>query len=660
MNAFVVFVGAVVNAAVIGFFARRLIGVPVGWPRTIVLSMGVYFGIAPMLAWVAEMLHLAPITGHRAAGIPEFFVIGLVILWIVVVEVIVLAILEALLPTGSVLNPVTFARTMPSRWRRARRYSAILAITTKHGLGAYLRPRSKGPDTSDAALARSLREAFTEGGVTFVKLGQMLSTRPDLLPQAYVDELSRLHSNVPPEPWESVRPILEAELGAPVAEVFATIDPTPMAAASVAQIHAARLPDGTPVVVKIQRPKARAQATADLDIVLRLARLLDRHAEWARHLGVVDLAHGFADSLREELDYRVELANMQALAAASPDLRIPTPYPQLSGQRVIVMERMAGRPLSSADDMLNGITASERAAMAERLFGAVLQQILGRGVFHADLHAGNILVDEDGTLGLLDFGAVGRLDQAGRHSLSTLLLAVDRQDGIIATDALIALLGTPPGLDDRRLELQLGQLIVRYGGGVGSGGSAQLFIDLFDIVLQHRLSVPQPVAAAFRAMGALEGSLLILTRDLDIVSVARERGQSLLAEALTPTEVRGTIEAQLATMLPLLQRLPRRVNRLADDLQGGTFTMNIRPLASPSDRSFVTGLVQQLVVAMLAAALTVGGIILAVSDVGPIMTAGLSLFTYLGFVLLLFAFVLGSRALVLVFRQTAGTAPAKE
>lgn len=168
----------------------------------------------------------------------------------------------------------------------------------------------------------------------------MLSTRPDLLPAPYIAELSRLQTDVPPEPWEAVAPVLREHLGRPVGDVFARIDEQPMAAASVAQIHAARLLDGREVVVKIQRPHARAQVTADLDIVARLARMLDRRAGWARALGVRDLARGFATSLAEELDYRVELGNRQAVAASSETLTVPEPYPELSGRQVLVMGRL--------------------------------------------------------------------------------------------------------------------------------------------------------------------------------------------------------------------------------------------------------------------------------------------------------------------------------
>lgn len=646
--------GAVVNAVVIGFFARGLLGAPVGWPRTIFLSIGVNFVISPLVNWVIGLLGLRPVVGHTVAGPAEAAVVSLVIAWVLVAEVICLAALEAVVPSGSVPNPVVVLLEVPSQLRRAARYSQILAIATRYGLGAYLRPRRRAPNAPASKLARSLREALTEGGVTFVKLGQMLATRPDLLPMAYIEELSRLHNKVPAEPWDAVRPVVEDELGRPVGQVFASIDEQPLAAASVAQIHLARLADGTQVVVKIQRPRARAQATADLDIVRRLARLLDARADWARNLGVLDLVDGFAEALDEELDYRIELANMLAVAAASRDVVVPRPYPELSGRHVLVMEYLLGQPLSDAAGLLRTFTAEQRTAMAEHLLTAVLRQVMVSGVFHADLHPGNIVIDADAGVGLLDFGSVGRLDRGARTSLSTLLLAFERQDAIAATDALIDLLDAPPDLDDRALERQLGQLMLRHGAGVGGAGNADLFLALFKLVLAHRLSVPSGVAAAFRALGALEGSLQRIAEDLDLVAVARAQGGALMAQQLSPSQLRGSLEMQLASILPIVQRLPRQVHALTKSLETGTFTVSVRTFADPADRSFLTGLVQQIVVAFLAAAMAISGILLIIGQQnGPVLTPGLTLYGFLGFVFLLFASVLGSRALALVFRHTA-------
>lgn len=542
------------------------------------------------------------------------------------------------------------------------RYTAIVRIAAAHGLGTYLR-RSPRSETAPASkIARSLRLALTDGGVTFVKLGQMISSRPDLVPDAYIAELSQLQSHVPPQPWTEVRQVLESELGRPADEVFTHIDEDPVAAASLAQVHLARLGTGEDVVVKIQRPGARAQTVGDLDIILRLARWLDRTTDWGRRIGVLALAEGFAESLREELDYRVELENMGAVAAAlaragRDRVRVPRAHASLSSARVLVLERMPGRPVSESVGVLEGFPADERHRMATDLLGAVLHQVVVDGVFHADLHPGNIFVAPDGGLALLDFGAVGRLDVGARNAIGLLLAAVDRQDSLAATDALLDVLDRGEVLDDRRLERDLGQIILRHAPASSDpmasspAGSAALFVDIFRLVIDHGFSVPAQVAAAFRALGSLEGSLRLISPDLDVVRAARAEGRGLVSEQLTLADARERVESQLATLLPLLQRLPRRAAKLAEDLEAGRFTMTVRAFRDPQDRAFLTGIVHQFVLTALAAACTLGGVLLLMGDGGPMMTDAVRLNSYLGFTLLFFGFVLGSRVLVLVFHQ---------
>lgn len=658
---------AAINVPLVSVVVRRLLGVPVGWPRTIVLSLLVLGMTSGLGTWVDETLGLDVSSGENLGQTAA--ILSLATAWVIAAEVAMLAVLEAFVPTGSVPGPLALLRSLPARRRRAVRYTSIVRIAAAHGLGTYLRRSGAASAAGVPAskVARSLRLALTEGGVSFVKLGQMLSSRPDLLPEAYVDELSRLQDRVPPQPWATVREVLESELGRPVEEVFAEIAQEPIAAASVGQVHLARLVTGEEVVVKVQRANARRQTTADLDIILRLAARLDRSTDWGRRLGVRSLAEGFAASLDEELDYRVELSNMRSvaagLAAAGRDrVRVPRAYDAHCTERVLVMERMPGVAVSAAGDLLVDLPPEHRRALASDLLGAVLHQVIVTGVFHADLHPGNIFVARDGaagqqdgtSLGLLDFGSVGRLDQGARTSLGLLLAAVDRQDSIAATDALLDLLDRDEDgrLDDRRLERDLGQLLARHVGvGASTAGSAAMFLDLFRVVYRHGLTVPPQVAAAFRALGALEGSLAAISPGIDIVTEAREQGRDLVRTSLTPAELRTSLESQLATVLPLLQRLPRRLNKITEDVEAGRFTVSVRTLGDPRDRAFITGVLHQLVMTVLAAASVIGGIMLVSADTGPWMTPSLRLYAFLGFTLLFFGFILGCRVLALVFHQ---------
>ncbi|HJD73557.1 MAG TPA: hypothetical protein K8V13_18355, partial [Enterobacter roggenkampii] len=611
----VVVATTVVNALIVAVVARRLLGAPVGWPRTIIVALlGNSLGTV-LIRQVMEGLHLGPTQLDPAGADPTALVVVVVLGagWLLVLEIMVLAVLEALLPTGALPSPLAFVRGTPARLRRTRRYTEVVRIAARHGLVAWLRPRMprRGHDAeAPSTTARALRRALEDAGVTFVKLGQTLSTRADLLPASVIDELSRLHSDVPAVSWEEIRPAIDAALGRPLEEVFAHVDTVPLAAASVAQVHTGRLHDGSDVVLKIQRPGARAQVTGDMDIVLRLADRLDRTTSWGRNLGLRSLARGFADSLDEELDYGVELANMAAVEASTTSdlVHVPRAHAEISSRTLLVMERIDGGPLSARPGDVAALSQERRDALAQALVGTILRQVLVTGVFHADLHAGNVMLRPDGTLALLDLGSVGRLDSGSRSALGMVLTAVERADAVAATDALVDLLDRPAGLDDRELEREVGQLLTRLSG---SGPvPAALFGDLLSIVIRHRFSVPPQLAGAFRALGALEGTLALLRSDLDLVSAARAEGRTLSREKLSPQALKDGLISQVAALLPMLQRMPRRLNRITEDLEAGRFTINTRVLGHDDDRAFVTGIVQQLIVAVLAAALGLAGTML--------------------------------------------------
>ncbi|HEY6742777.1 MAG TPA: AarF/UbiB family protein [Lapillicoccus sp.] len=665
MNELAVVVAALINALILGFISRRLLGVPVGWPRTILVSLLVswIFGrIAELISRIPGVDAAIQTEGSSITAelntLQALLLLMLGLAWAVAFGLAILVVLEAIVPTGSLPRLVPWLRGIPARWRRSRRYAQIVAIATKHGLGGYLRGRAHVPaGESDSTVARSLRGALADGGVTFVKLGQMLATRPDLIGPDFARELSRLQSDVPASPWPRVAAAVEVELGRPLSEVFSSVDKEPLAAASVAQVHTATLHDGTSVVLKVQRPEARAQVTADLDIVLRLAAWLQRSTAWGRRLGIRSLAEGFAASLDEELDYTVELANHAAVAAdldPRDGVVVPHAYRELSTPRLIVMERMSGTPVSRAALLLGSLDPTLRSDMAHRLLRTVLRQVMVTGVFHADLHQGNVLVDESGRLALLDLGAVGRLDSGSRNALALLLHGVERRDSVAATEAMLDLLDRPEDLDDRAFERELGQLLQRFAGSA-AGGSSGMFSGLFTLVIRHHFAVPPQVAAALRALGALEGTLWSLSPEVDLVAAARQEGRAVLAGRFGPQEVRAALEDQLVTLLPLLHRLPRRLGAITEGFERGRSIISVRILADERDRSFVTGVVQQLTLTLLAAACALGGIVLITADTGPFMLPTLRLYAFLGATLFFFGFVLAARALVLVFRRSAPT-----
>ncbi|HWD81698.1 MAG TPA: AarF/UbiB family protein, partial [Kribbella sp.] len=403
--------------------AQRLLGVRFGFGR---LAIGALITLSVSGPLAVAMIGTPPWTGSNGAAVAFMVLIALASM---LAGLVFLVLAEALVPTGSLPRARDLRRDLSGRIARTRRYLQILRIAIKHGLGPYLRGRRR-PGRENAAgqaeLARSLRLALDEAGVTFVKLGQVLSTRSDVIPAAVAEELSRLQDQVTPAPWPQIEQVVIDELGAGIDQLYAEFSTTPLAAASVAQVYTARLPDGLDVVVKVQRPGIAALVDRDLDIVRRLARLLDRNTDWGRAMGVRALADGFADAMREELDFTVEAGNMTTVAAgrsvaASNDLVVPRLYPERSTRRVLTMQRLDGIGLGNARQAI-AERGLDPARLGQALFDCLLGQVAIDGVFHADPHPGNFLLLADGRIGMLDLGSVGRLDPGTRDALQRFLL----------------------------------------------------------------------------------------------------------------------------------------------------------------------------------------------------------------------------------------------
>ncbi|MFD0352371.1 ABC1 kinase family protein [Streptomyces sp. NPDC127110] len=468
-----------------------------------------------------------------------------------------------------------------------------------------------------------------------MKLGQLMSTRRDLLPEAYVEELGLLQDQVPPAPWAEVEAQLRESLGAPVREVFAAFERIPLAAASIAQVHAAVLHDGTEVIVKVQRPGIPGLVERDLDIVGRLAAALSERTAWGRGLGLNELAQGFAVALREELDFRVEARNMSGVRRAAEargdsSVAIPVLHGQFSTERVLVMSRVEGTSLGKAvpDDRRHG------AELAETLLTALLDQITLDGVFHADPHPGNILLQPDGTAALLDFGSVGRIDSGLREAMGGLFLAVDRGDPVALRDALLEITDRPEDVDEQRLLRALGQFSARHLGH-GSAPDVEMFGDLFRLVADFRLAVLPEIAAVFRALATLEGTLVRLSPGFNMLEASRAYASARLTGRLGPQGARDTARDELVALLPVLRRLPRRLDRLGGALEEGRLGVNVRLFADPRDRRVAGELVGRVVQALVGIFLGFAGLRLLGMEGGPHVGEDLELYGLVGWNVLL-------------------------
>jgi ubiquinone biosynthesis protein len=635
--------------------SRRLLGLPVGALRTLIAGL---LGFAAALILGNYLRAAQP--GHAVA----FFTVAIGVPLIVAMIFIVVA--EALVPSGTGPRPLELVLGARRSLARSRRYSQISRIMVRHGLGPYLRGRPlRDGDAAGgrAALALSLRLALEEGGVTFTKLGQLLSTRRDLLPEEFISELAQLQDRAQPAPWEQVKEVMAQSLGRPLEEVFAELKPEPAAAASIAQVHRARLRcadgSGTEVAVKVERPGIRATVEQDLDILLRMAARLEDHARWARAVGVVGVARGFAAAMREELDFRVEARNMAAVAStwagqqraigSSVQVVLPAVYGQLCSEYVLVIEWLDGVSLRAAGPLIDE-RGLERAELSRALLRSMVYQITEGGVFHADPHPGNILLLTDGRLALLDFGSVGRLDAQQRAALQNLLLALGRGDPAALRDALLELVTRADEIDELQLERALGQFLARHLAG-GTAATAEMFTDLFRLASRFELAIPAEIATVLRALGTLEGTLTLLTSEVDIAAEARVYAANYVAGQLSPKTMQKTAADELAALLPVLRRLPRRFDRVTNAIEQGRLSLNVRLFADERDRQVVTGLTHQFLLTFLGAASGIVAALLLGASGGPKITPAVSLYQVIGYNLLIVAAVLVLRVLFTIFRN---------
>ena len=438
----------------------------------------------------------------------------------------------------------------------------LLARATKIGriIGRYgLAERAEGHTLSTAERAKRLREALEQLGPTFSKLGQILSTRPGLLPHEFVEELSHLQDKVPPLTQAEVVAVMEQELQVPWEDVFESIDPEPLAAGTIGQVHRARLEDGDRVVVKVQRPTAREEILRDLGLLELFAEKAADRPALRELIDIPVLASNLAESLRRELDFRQEASNIERMREGLEPydrLDVPRLYSELTTRRLLVMEEIQGVPIRQAPE------CDERTEAARQLLEAYYRQVLLNGFFHADPHPGNLLW-WNGKVYFLDLGMVGEVEPRLRELILLLLLAFLREDAHFLAEVMLMLSDEQaPDVDMEALEAEFAEFIARFRsqGGLGDIDIGGMLEDMADIGARYRIQLPAALALSGKAFGQMQLAVAALDPALDAFSVIRSFLLRGVGERL-----RDVSDPQ--KLFYEAQKLKVRVNRLVESVE---------------------------------------------------------------------------------------------
>ena len=498
------------------------------------------------------------------------------------------------------------------------RYREIAETLSRHGLGYLsgvlgLERRVPfhhgllGHATRDDPYTRPehVRLALEQLGATFVKLGQVLSTRADLLGPEYQVELAKLQDAAPHVPFEAIREVVTQELGQDPGSAFASFDVVPLAAASIGQAHAATRGDGTEVVVKVRRPGIVEQIEEDLEILRNLAAHAARHWEPAGEYDIVGLVGEFAETLQAEVDYLREARSAERFAAnfaQDETVHIPNVFWETTTSRVLTLERVRGIKIDDTEGLDQAGVG--RRAVAELATRVVAQMVFEDGLFHADPHPGNFFVEAGGRLGIIDFGMVGEIDERLRGQLAALLIALARRDARQASHAVLALSVARSSVDPALLRADLEALIARHGAlAVGEIKLAAVVQEALEIVRRHQLQLPHELALLLKMVVMNEGMAVALDPAFNLADVLGPYTRRLVARQLSPAAIARRAGQAGIELAQLGQDLPDQVRRLLSVLEGGGFDVHLRAdeieaLAARAER-----VGNRLVAATIAAAL---------------------------------------------------------
>lgn len=475
-----------------------------------------------------------------------------------------------------------------NRYRHIGRYREIVNILSKHGLGHILDFMGLNPrfgaswrkindDEPPITTAQRLRMVFEELGPTFIKLGQILSTRPDLLPPVYISQLELLQDRVPPVSFAEIKSIIENQLNQPVTVIFRALNEIPLASASIGQVHEGFLSTGEHVVIKVQRAGVERLVETDLEIMYDVARLLEARTGWGKFFKVVEMVDEFSRSIKEELDYNVEARNAQRLAdnfQRDPYVRIPKVYWEYSTRRVLVLEFATGIKITSEQELDRA--GVDKAATGRKLANTMLKQILVDGFFHADPHPGNIAVDQEQRIVLMDFGMVGRLDEWMKEKLGAMLFCIVRKDVNGIVRVLIEIGDPQQRVNKQALKRDIYRLFNKYyDRPLDEIKIGQALRELLGMSFVYRIRVPVELVLMIRCLILLEGAVEYLAPDISIVELAEPFGKKLMRDKFWPRSLSRTILGYLLELSANSFSLPGHLNNLVQTLDEGDLKITL-------------------------------------------------------------------------------------
>jgi len=623
--------------------ARRLLGVTkLSMTKTVLAALGGLL-VADILARVLISRDMS-----QDQAILIGLVIGLVSTMVIIITFEAFARTDRSPVRSKVSNPIAVVQQSVAGFRRS---TQIARIANSHGLSAGFGLAMGRTMSSEEATEYGihLRDALEEAGGVFVKLGQLLATRPDIIPQETADELAQLHQDVEPAPRSEVEPALSAAFGRTVDQVFADFDWSPIGAGSLGQVYRATLTTGEEVVVKARRPNIEDEVNRDLQIAIDLATFTAERSSQAEQLGVVSLAEQFSRQLRDEMDYRIEARNTvecRATLAQQGLIEVPTVFDDLSGETVLVISLLEGETLGR-----HGVVGGERGrALADTLFESEVNAMLSGERFHADPHPGNVMVMPDGDLGLIDFGSADRLDAYERAAVTEILSGLAFNDPTMLRSAALTMGMGDGDVDPAQLDRAFARLMVEHLGP-GAEPSAALIQDFLGITNEFGMVMPTAVTGMLRALATLQGSVEVLSPGYPMISAAKKVAKEEMLSDLKPENLTNELKREVIHLAPVLRRAPHHLDRIAGQIEQGKLAFRVRMFSDEDDIRVISRLINRGILAFIAATLSVVSAMLIQIPNDHLITDNVGLLQVLGFVGLFAGSILIMRVVLEILRE---------